>query len=104
MPRIALRRRPKPAPPPWPALHGLLTPVAAQAFADLRVSISLWRGGDFWFPLHLVENVARFELEYGKSTRRWAHNERCYAEVLRSEKAVLGRHVGWCDLFVPVRD
>ncbi|HEV8246305.1 MAG TPA: AraC family transcriptional regulator, partial [Polyangiaceae bacterium] len=93
-----------------PAWHGLLAPVVANAFDDLRVGVALRvplgrpPGNDFWYPIHGVPAVSTFELEHGVGGRRWAYNARCFAEVERTRKGVLGEHAGFKDLFVPVLD
>jgi AraC-like DNA-binding protein len=64
----------------------------------------LWVSGDWWEPVHLVQNVARFERELGVQARRWAYNARCFAHVRRHGTILRGQHAGFFDLFVPVKD
>src|SRR5262245_45118814 len=96
-------------PPPLPtllpsarSLQALLTPVVANAFDQLRVSVALWIRDDWWYPIHVVPSVTSAEYEQGVAPRRFAYNHRCFAEVHRTRRTVVGEHAGFFDLFVPV--
>jgi len=104
--RPAKRKRiwAKPPPPPLPAWHGLLAPVAANAFSELGITVSLWITGDHWSPFHVVPSVIQFEHEHGVGPRRWAHDGASFAEVYRTRRLLLREHAGFHDLFVPVLD
>ncbi|HEV8246301.1 MAG TPA: AraC family transcriptional regulator, partial [Polyangiaceae bacterium] len=90
--------------PELPAWDTLLTLLTAHAFDQLRVAISFWNTKKYWHPIHTPPGAMEFEIEHGVEARRWPYNERCFAEVLRSGKLVVGEHAGFYDLFVPVRD
>jgi AraC-like DNA-binding protein len=94
----------KPAPPPLPPWHGLLAPVAANAFGELGITVALWITGDHWSPFHVVPSVIQFEHEHGVGPQRWAHDTLSFAEVYRTRRLVLRQHAGFYDLFVPVLD
>jgi AraC-like DNA-binding protein len=103
------RRKPKQYPiipasawPTLPAWHGLLSPVVANTFAELRVSIAFWIGGDFWHVIHLEPNVGLIESNLGLSDRRWSYDGKQFALVKQHRKLVCGEHSGFFDLFVPV--
>jgi AraC-like DNA-binding protein len=98
------RKWAKPPPPPLPAWHGLLAPVAANAFGELDISVALWISGDHWSPFHVVASVIQFEHQHGVGPARWAHDARSFAEVYRTRKLLLREHAGFYDLFVPVLD
>jgi len=91
-------------PPTLPNWHGLLTPVVAHTFDELRVSVALWIAGDYWYPIHIVPNVNDFEYEHGVASRRWAYNFRSFEEARRERKIIRGELSGFSDLFVPVQD
>jgi len=82
--------------------HALLTPIVAFVFETLRVSTSVW-DGRLWWAIRSEETIARFEFEHGKEVARYAYNEKSLMLVQREGRTVLGRHAGFCDLFVPVR-
>ena len=79
----------------------LLAPVVAADFARLRISVSIWALG-VWRALHLVSNVASFEVEHGGWPLRHFYNERNLERVRREKRIVLGEHAGFLNLFVPV--
>jgi AraC-like DNA-binding protein len=85
----------------WQALLSL---VVANAFEELRVSVSLWMKGDWWYPINIVEGqgILAFEYAYGIGARRWAYNARCFDRVRQEHRSVLGEHGGHNDLFVPI--
>jgi AraC-like DNA-binding protein len=90
--------------PTWPTL---LAPLAANAFEELRISVSvaLWTDqGPYptWHPFHTVPNVAAFEYEHGVEARRWRYNHRTFAQARSERRAVRGTHAGFHDLFVPL--
>jgi len=87
------------------SFHALLTPVVANAFDQLRISVALLIRDDWWYPIHAVgTNVMSTEYEQGVAPRRFAYNHRCFAEVHRTRRIVVGEHAGFFDLFVPVLD
>ncbi len=101
----AARAKPGPGPaPPLPNWQGLLTPVVAHAFSELRISVSLWLSGDWWHPIHLEPSVTSFEYDHGVAKHRWAYNFRCFAQVKKEKKPLRAEHAGWFDLFVPIQD
>ncbi|HEV8245839.1 MAG TPA: hypothetical protein VGP93_08720, partial [Polyangiaceae bacterium] len=82
--------------------HALLTPVVAFAFADLRVSATLWKHTQEWLPIHSEPSgILSFELEHGVDGRG-DYNDQCFARVLESAATVRGEHGGYFDLFVPI--
>jgi AraC-like DNA-binding protein len=90
--------------PAWPTL---LTPLVANAFEELRVSVSvaLWTDqGPYptWHPFHVVPNIASFEYEHGVEARRWRYNHRTFAQVRRERRLIRGEHAGFYDVFVPL--
>jgi AraC-like DNA-binding protein len=91
-------------PPALPSLRALLTPVAANAFSQLSVGLSFWNARDFWHPISETPSIISFEIEHGVETKRWAYNENCFAEVRRTGRPVRGEHMGFFDLFVPLRE
>ncbi len=107
---VAKRRRPAPpnpaalAPPVLPPWPGLLTPVVARAFSELRVGISLWVTGDFWYPIHIMLNVTEFEYDRGVAAHRWSYNSRNFTRVRRELRSVRSEHRGFSDMFVPLVD
>jgi AraC-like DNA-binding protein len=104
--RPAKRKRiwAKPAPPPLPPWHGLLAPVAANAFGELGITVALWITGDHWSPFHVAPSVIQFEHDHGRGASRWAHDKLSFAEVYRTRRLLLREHAGFYDLFVPVLD
>jgi len=82
--------------------HALLSAVAVNAFEALHVSASIWEHGSEWLPLHTEPNIIGIEVQHSKRAERFAHNERCFDQVLREKRTVLARHVGNLDLFVPI--
>ena len=86
-----------------PLRDAILLAAIISTFEDLGVSVSL-RTPEGWYPFHSVANVAAFEIAHGAEMPRWAYNDRCYRQVLRKKKGVLGVHAGFSDLFVPVAD
>ena len=86
----------------WQALLAL---VVANAFEELKVSVSLWMTGDWWYPVNIVEGqgVLAFEYAHGVGARRWAYNNRCFERLRRERKIVRGEHAGFSDLFVPIQ-
>jgi hypothetical protein len=104
--RAAPRRRKLPSewkPVPLPNERGLLIPSIANAFAELDVSAALWISEQYWLAIHERPGVVTFERDLNVMPRRWAYNERCFARVLRDERAHVGEHAGFKDWFVPVR-
>ena len=92
--------------PTWPTL---LAPLVANAFEELRISVSvaLWTDlGPYptWHPFHVVPNIASFEYEHGVEARRWRYNHRTFSQVRRERRAIRGEHAGFHDLFVPLGD
>jgi AraC-like DNA-binding protein len=87
----------------------LLAPLVANAFEELRISVSvaLWTDlGPYptWHPFHVVPNIASFEYEHGVEARRWRYNHRTFSQVRRERRAIRGEHAGFHDLFVPLGD
>jgi len=100
------------AAPPLPALRApanwqaLLSLVVANAFEELKVSVSLWMmTGDWSYPINTVEGqgVLAFEYAHGVGARRWAYNSRCLERLFKERKIVRGEHAGFSDLFVPIQ-
>jgi AraC-like DNA-binding protein len=91
-------------PPALPGIRALLTPVAAHAFEQLRVSVSFWNARDFWHSIVLVPGMVGFEIEHGVTGKRWPYNHKSFAQVQRTGRPVWGRHAGFHDLFVPLQD
>jgi AraC-like DNA-binding protein len=84
--------------------HGFVAPIVLNAFEELDVTVTLWEEGQ-WVELREraeQRTLLGFELEHGVETERFRYNFRCLAEARRSKKTVLGRHAGFCDLFVPI--
>jgi AraC-like DNA-binding protein len=75
--------------------------IAATAFEELRVSVSIQWGGT-WRAIHWMPSVNAFEVERGNALLRYAYNERCLARARAGRRPVLGRHAGFCDIFVPI--
>jgi AraC-like DNA-binding protein len=50
-------------------------------------------------------HIQREQLEYdlGVARWRWAHNDRCSAQVHRTKRPLVASHAGFSDLFVPLR-
>src|SRR5689334_10303975 len=90
--------------PPLPSLPGLLTPVVAQAFAELEIGVSLWITGAWWQLIHKAPSVTSFEYELGRGPQRAAYNVRCLHRARTERRIVVGEHAGFRDLFVPVDD
>jgi AraC-like DNA-binding protein len=87
-----------------PSRHSVLAPVVADVFRELDLSAALQRGR-LWYPIHVVPtNIASFEIALGCEKRRDAYNTRSFRQAWRRRTGVLGRHAGFCDLFVPVGD
>jgi AraC-like DNA-binding protein len=82
--------------------HALLSPMLAQVFEALHVSASVWEHGMDWMLLHAEPNISSFEYAHGLGAERTAHNGRNLDEAMRRKRAVVGRHAGYCDLFVPI--
>jgi AraC-like DNA-binding protein len=76
--------------------------VAAQVFRELRISVSLNDDGE-WTSITGFPSVVRFEVVHGSELARWAYNADSMERVQRTGRAVLGEHLGFSDLFVPVR-
>jgi AraC-like DNA-binding protein len=85
-----------------PAWNGLLAPIAAGAFADLGLSAALWQVRDNWHAIHAVRDLGNVEQDCGFGPPRWAYNFRCFGEVKRTRKPLLGSHFGVHDWFVPI--
>jgi AraC-like DNA-binding protein len=101
------RRAARPAiltPPPLPNWQALLTPVVANIFQDISISVALWVSGAFWHPIHVVPNVIAFESEHGVEERRHPYNAACLAKAGRERRLVRGQFAGFHDVFVPVHD
>src|SRR5689334_10274805 len=81
--------------PPLPEWHGLLTPVVANAFDELSISVAFWLFGDFWYPIHVVPSVTGFEFDFGGAPRRWKYNDALLTRALREHRIVRGRHAGF---------
>jgi AraC-like DNA-binding protein len=94
----------KQAAPALPSWHALLTPVVANAFDDLGVSVALWLTGDYWHAIHTVGDIIRFEPEFGVERRRWDYNRRSFARVHKQKKLLRATHAGFHDVFVPLTD
>jgi AraC-like DNA-binding protein len=98
-------------PPPLQSLLGpavnwqaLLTPVVANSFDQLSISVALWITGDWWYPIHTMPSVLDVEYEHAVASRRWAYNRRCFEQVRQTRKILHAQHAGFSDLFVPVQD
>ena len=83
--------------------HGHASVVARIPFYldQLRLSATHVEG-PHWHALHVVPNVALFELEHGLEQLRFAHNHRGMLEAARRRIPVVGHHGGFSDLFVPI--
>src|SRR5262249_45723061 len=42
------------------------------------------------------------EMEHGRLGDRYEYNERCLQRARRDKSTVVGKHAGFCDLFVPI--
>jgi AraC-like DNA-binding protein len=96
-------------PPDLPTWPTLLAPLVANAFEELRISVSvaLWTDQGLyptWHPFHVVPNIASFEYEHGVEARRWRYNHRTFSQVRREHRPSRGEHAGFYDLFVPLGD
>ena len=91
-------------PPPLPNWQALLTPVVANTFQDLGVSVALWVTGVFWHPIHVIPNVIAFESENGVEERRKPYNDSSFARVRREKKVFHGEFAGFHDVFAPIQD
>ena len=91
-------------PPPLPNWQALLTPVVANTFQDLGISVALWVTGVFWHPIHVIPNVIAFETENRVEDRRKPYNDSCFARVRREKKVVHGEFAGFHDVFAPIQD
>jgi hypothetical protein len=91
-------------PPPLPNWQALLTPVVANTFQDLGISVALWVTGVFWHPIHVIPNVIAFETENRVEDRRKPYNDSCFARVRREKKIVHGEFAGFHDVFAPIQD
>jgi AraC-like DNA-binding protein len=89
---------------PLPDSFGLVSPVVAHMFAELRIGVALRHLPSDWNVIHHETNVSAFETEHGREQLRWPYNERCFEEVQRTRALVCGEHAGFKDLFVPVLD
>jgi AraC-like DNA-binding protein len=106
---VAAKRRAQPTPKDWqplalPSSSGLLGPVMAHGFDELRISVAVWMDRDHWHPIHVVPDVTHFEYHYGAAPGRWAYNERCLTRAARDKRTVVGEHAGFFDLFAPIAD
>jgi AraC-like DNA-binding protein len=86
-----------------PGTHAVLAQVATWTFSEVGVSAALM-DGETWFPLYKVADVIPFEFALGVERRRWTYNDRSIARARREKGPVLGRHAGFHDFFVPVRN
>src|SRR4051812_40826570 len=100
-------------PNPWrarpvPRWSGVLAPIIANAFQDLRISVALYTKEEGvpeeWYPIHVAPNVTSFEFASGTVSRRYPYNYRMFEQVRRKRVPMLGLHAGFHDLFVPVGD
>jgi AraC-like DNA-binding protein len=89
---------------PLPDSFGLVSPLVAYMFAELRIGVALRHLPSDWNVIHHETNVTAFETEHGREQLRWPYNERCFEEVERTRALVRGEHAGFNDLFVPVLD
>jgi AraC-like DNA-binding protein len=105
-----MARKPKPRwrnipgnyePTPLPDWHGLLAPVVTRLLAEIGVGVSVWVGEDYWHPIHTIEDVVGFENSH-VIQQRWAYNRRSFATVGRTRETLMGEHLGFHDLFVPI--
>ncbi|HEV8246419.1 MAG TPA: AraC family transcriptional regulator, partial [Polyangiaceae bacterium] len=108
-PRRSRPARPRPTPQDWaptplPNWHGLLNPVVARTFEELRVGVAVWISDDWWHPIHSAQSVVDFEYEHGVAPRRHAYNHRCFEAAGSLRKVVVGEHAGYFDFFVPLVD
>jgi AraC-like DNA-binding protein len=82
-----------------------LIPSACKVLQDLGVSASICfegHGHAYWAPFQEHPNVLAFEMEHGKLGDRYEYNERCLRRARRLKSTVVGKHAGFCDLFVPI--
>ena len=86
-----------------PRTHAVLGQVVARLFSELRVSASLM-DGIYWYAIHTLPNVVGLEVAHSVEQARWSYNYRSVAKVRREGRPVLGKHAGFFDLFVPVRN
>jgi AraC-like DNA-binding protein len=82
--------------------HSLLTLTTSHVFRRLRISASLYSGTDAWWSIHSEPNLTVFEYEHGVESLRWAYNDRHTRAAAEQRKMIVGRHAGYCDLFVPI--
>src|SRR6476660_9343522 len=80
----------------------LASVIAATAFAELGIGVSIYSNGE-WRSIYWALTINDFELEHGGEAPRWAYNDRCMTRARAERKAVLGEHLGFHDLFVPVQ-
>jgi AraC-like DNA-binding protein len=100
--RRAVRRQPS-------SRHARNAALVGYVFQELDLAISLWEPGvpHSWhviYERHVHRDLFGRELEHGVETERVAYNNRCIAQARRSRRTVVGRHSGFCDLFVPLRE
>jgi AraC-like DNA-binding protein len=82
--------------------HALLSPLVASVFRFLRVSASVTKGG-FWWALHNAPDPIPFEVEHDAALARYRYNDRHLGLVHKHARAILGKHAGYSDWFVPIR-
>ncbi|HEV8244367.1 MAG TPA: AraC family transcriptional regulator [Polyangiaceae bacterium] len=70
-------------------------------FAELEVTASVWVGEDYWHPIHAAPTVTEFENSY-VIQRRWRYNRQSFDKVARTRRTVIGEHLGFRDVFVPI--
>jgi AraC-like DNA-binding protein len=76
--------------------------LAGMVFADLGVSVSIFKDRA-WRAIHTAQDrISEFEAEYGNEYLRWRYNDRCITEARAKRRAVRGEHMGCHDLFVPI--
>src|SRR5258708_7995462 len=68
-----------PAPPGFPALPLLVTPLVAAAFEELSIGVSSFAGG-VWRALHSEPNVGTTEIEHRADQLRYRYNLPCLTQ------------------------
>jgi AraC-like DNA-binding protein len=75
-----------------------------HAFEELDMAVTIWERGH-WLEIRERPDDASLmglEMEHGTAIDRTAYNMRCLELACRRNKAVVGRHGGFSDLFVPI--
>src|SRR5450432_990637 len=87
-----------------PFRHSRAIPTVMHLFEELDVGVTLWNG-NYWEELRErpdLSSLIGFELEHGAEMKRSVYNLRSLERTVKTRRALVGRHAGFCDLFVPV--